>query len=149
MFNVSFISDIDTAKLYVQFLRSQTCSRLGLLTVEATLPSSCLVRSFQLLYLGLSVFAFISCLQNVHFSMTMLPPNIRIFAIFFAIFQTSKLVDRSIHDYALGVAALFRVKRVYLSRYSQKNKEGVRAIDLFSLYVLFSQYGSCDNTLEN
>ena len=24
-----------------------------------------------------------------------------------------------------------------------------RAIDLFSLYVLFSQYRSCDNTLEN
>ena len=127
MFNVSFISDIDTAKLYVQFLRSQTCSRLGLLTVEATLPSSCLVRSFQLLYLGLSVFAFISCLQNVHFSD---------FCHFFAIFQTSKLVDRSTHDYALGVAALFRVKRVYLSRYSQKNREGVRAIDFFSLYVL-------------
>ena len=122
MFNVSFISDIDTAKLYVQFLRSQTCSRLGLLTVEATLPSSCFVRSFQLLYLGLSVFAFISCLQNVHFSMTMLPPNIRIFAIFFAIFQTSTLVDRSIHDYAVGVAVLFRVKSVYLSRYSQKKQ---------------------------
>ena len=58
---------------------------------------------------------------------------------FFAIFQTSKLVDRSIHDYALGVAALFRVKRVYLSRYSQKNKEVVRAIDLFSLYVVYFQ----------
>ena len=25
----------------------------------------------------------------------------------------------------------------------------LRAIDLFSLYVLFSQYMSCDNTLEN
>ena len=68
--------------------------------------------------------------------MTMLPPNIRIFAIFFAIFQTSTLVDRSIHDYAVGVAVLFRVKSVYLSRYSQKNREGVRAIDFFSLYVL-------------
>ena len=45
MFNVSFISDIDTAKLFVQFLRSQICSRLGLLTVEATLPSSSFVRS--------------------------------------------------------------------------------------------------------
>ena len=53
------------------------------------------------------------------------------------------------YDYALGVTALFRVKRIYLSWYSQKNKKGVRAIDLFSLYVLFSQYRSCDNTLEN
>ena len=25
----------------------------------------------------------------------------------------------------------------------------LRAIDLFSLYILFSQYMSCDNTLEN
>ena len=87
MFNVSFISDIDTAKLYVQFLRSQTCSRLGLLTVKATLPSSSFVRSFYLLYLGLSVFPFSSCLQNLHFSMTMLPPNIRIFAIFLQFFK--------------------------------------------------------------
>ena len=87
MFNVSFISDIDTAKLYVQFLRSQTCSRLGLLTVEATLPSSSFVRSFQLLYIGLSVFPFISCLQNLHFSMTMISPNIWIFAIFLQFFK--------------------------------------------------------------
>ena len=87
MFNVSFISDIDTAKLYVQFLRSQTCSRLGLLTVEATLPSSSFVRSFQLLNIGLSVFPFISCLQNLHFSMTTITPNIRIFAIFLQFFK--------------------------------------------------------------
>ena len=98
MFNVSFISDIDTAKLYVQFLRSQTCSRLGLLTVEATLPSSSFVRSFQLLYLGLSVFPFISCLQNLHFSMTMLPPNIRIFAIFLQFF---KLISQQIEVYMI------------------------------------------------
>ena len=98
MFNVSFISDIDTAKLYVQFLRSQTCSRLGLLTVEATLPSSSFVRSFQLLQLGLSVFPFISCLQNVHFSMTMLPPNIRIFAIFLQFF---KLLSQQIEVYMI------------------------------------------------
>ena len=60
------------------------------------------------------------------------------FCHFFAILQTSKLVVVVVvvDDYALGVAALFRVKRVYLSRYSQKTKEGVRAIDLFSLYVL-------------
>ena len=32
--------------------------------------------------LALSVFPFISCLQYLHSSMTMLPPNIRIFAIF-------------------------------------------------------------------
>ena len=31
----------------------------------------------------------------------------------------------------------------------QKDEEGVRAIDFFSLYVLFSQHRSCDNTLEN
>ena len=98
MFNVSFISDIDTAKLYVQFLRSQTCSRLGLLTVEATLPSSSFVRSFQLLQLGLSVFPFISCLQNLHFSMTMRQPNIRIFAIFLQFF---KLLSQQIEVYMI------------------------------------------------
>ena len=98
MFNVSFISDIDTAKLYVQFLRSQTCSRFGLLTVQATLPSSSFLRSFQLLYLRPSVFAFISCLQNVHFSMTMLPPNIRIFCHLLPLF---KLLSQQIEVYMI------------------------------------------------
>ena len=31
----------------------------------------------------------------------------------------------------------------------QKDEEGVRAIDFFSLCVLFSQHRSCDSTLEN
>ena len=141
MFNVSFISDIDTAKLYLQFLRSQTCSRLGLLTVEATLPSSCLVRSFQLLYLGLSVFAFISCLQNVHFSMTMLPPNIRIFAIFLQFF---KLLSQQIEVYMIMLSvqlSSFELRGFIFHAIHKKNKEEVRAIDLFSLYVLFSNIG--------
>ena len=40
------------------------------------------LKLFQLLYSGLLVFPFVSCLQNLHFSMIILPPNIRIFPVF-------------------------------------------------------------------
>ena len=51
--------------------------------------------------------------------------NIRFsnFSSFLAVSTTDKPVNRSIHAYAL-----FCVKGAYLSRYSQKNNEGVRAI---------------------
>ena len=45
------------------------------------------LKLLQLLYLGLLVFPFISCLQNLHFSMIILPPNIRIFPVFLQLLQ--------------------------------------------------------------
>ena len=40
---------------------------------------------------------FVSCLQNLHFSTIILPPNIRIFPVFLAVSTTDKPVHRGIH----------------------------------------------------
>ena len=149
MFNVSFISDIDTVKLFLQFLRSETCSTLGLLTVEATLPSSSFVRSFQLLYLGLSVFAFISCLQNLRFSMTMIPPNIRIFAMFLQFF---KLISQQIEVYMIILSVQlpsFDLRGFIFQDIHKKTRKEFEQQTSLACMFWFSQYGSCDNTLEN
>ena len=50
------------------------------------------------------------------------------FSGFLAISTTDKSVNRSIQVYALTQQNVFCVKGVYLSWYSQKNKEGVRAV---------------------
>ena len=46
--------------------------------------------------------------------MIILPPNIRIFPVSFAVITTDKPANRSIHAYRLTVAGCFYVKGVYL-----------------------------------
>ena len=58
------------------------------------------------------------CLQNLHFSMTISPPKIRIFPVFQQYISTDKAVNRSKHAYALR----FCVNRFFRSRYSQKKQ---------------------------
>ena len=43
----------------------------------------------------------VSCLQNLYYSMIILPPNIRIFPVFLAVTTTDKPANRGIHAYAL------------------------------------------------
>ena len=59
------------------------------------------------------VFPFISCLQNLHFSMIILPdPTIGFFKLFSSFYNRYKPVNRSIHAFATFT----------------KNQEGVRAL---------------------
>ena len=80
-----------------------TLSGLGLLTNVRAFSLSLLFlylasfKTVQLLYSGVLVFPFISCLQNLHSSMIILPSNIRIFPVFLADSATDKPVNRNIH----------------------------------------------------
>ena len=59
--------------------------------------------------------------------MTVLPPNIRIFAFFLVISLTDKPVDQSIHAYALTQLSVFRWEGLSFMIFTE-NKERVRAI---------------------
>ena len=56
------------------------------------------------------VVPLVSCLQNLHFSMIILLPNMRIFPVFLAISATNKPVNRSIHGYALTQLNVFALR---------------------------------------
>ena len=69
---------------------------------------------------------FFFCLQNIHFSMTISPPKIRIFPFFLSVMSTDKPVNRSKHAYAVTQLNVLAFRGFFLSWYSQtKKKEGV------------------------
>ena len=84
-----------------------TLSALGLLTNVRDFWLSLLFlylaffKTAQLLYGEVLVFPFISCLQNLHSSMTIIPSNIWIFPVFLAVSATDKPVNRNIHAHPL------------------------------------------------
>ena len=75
--------------------------------VELSIFYLTFLKLFQPIYSGLSVFPFFFCLQNLHFSMTISPPKIRIFPFFLSVISTDKLVNRSKHAYALTQLSVF------------------------------------------
>ena len=68
------------------------------------------LKLFQLIYSWRLVVPLVSCLQNLHFSMIILLPNMRIFPVFLAISATNKPVNRSIHGYALTQLNVFALR---------------------------------------